>query len=108
MRYRVADLSVDGSLALLIDADEHVHVVRVPASLLERGAILSGRRAKLGAHVFVDERHHIPLYARFESVACSQDDALARMHPACITPKAATDVAPRPSTPRTGEDHEFA
>lgn len=81
MRYQVVDLSVDGRLAMLVDADERVHVVRLAGSGLERGARLHGRRSKLGAHVLVAEGPGVPLHASFESVACSQNEALALMHP---------------------------
>lgn len=79
--YRVVDLSVDGRLALLLGDDEHVHVARLPGCGLEFGALLTGRPAKLGAHVLVAQGPATPLHARFESVACSQDEALILMHP---------------------------
>lgn len=105
MRYQVADVSVDGCLALLLDTDEFVHVVRLPVGRLERGAILSGRRAKLGAHVLVELGQRMALHAKFVSVACSQDDALSLVHPAG---KGSSDAPTKPSKPGTGETHEFA
>jgi hypothetical protein len=81
VHFRVADLSMDGSLAMLLDAERLVHVVRLAGGRLVRGSVLSGRRAKLGAHVFVEVGGLRPLHARFESVACSQDVALALLHP---------------------------
>lgn len=81
MHFRVIDLSVDGRRAMLLDDEELRHVVRFAARGPERGARMSGRRAKLGAHVLVVGHPGVPMNARFESVACSQDEALVLMHP---------------------------
>ena len=105
MRYQVLDLGVDGHLALLLDADGRVHVVRLAGCGLERGALLSGRRAKLGAHVLVAEHQRVLLHGKFESVACSQEEALALMHP---VGKGSTGFPTRPMRTRTGVTHEFA
>jgi hypothetical protein len=80
-QYRVVDLSADGRQALLLDTEAHRHVVHLRSTGLERGVLLHGRPAKLGEHVLVAARGGPALHVRFESVACSQGDALALMHP---------------------------
>lgn len=81
MGFRVIDLSVDGRLAMLLDDEEFTHVVRFAGRGPEHGALLTGRRAKLGAHILVVGHPGVAMHARFESVACSQDEALILMHP---------------------------
>lgn len=81
MRYQVLDLSVDGRRVLLRDAERQLHVMRHEGSPLARDELLSGRRAKLGAHVLIALNRGRPLHATFDFVACSQGDALMLMHP---------------------------
>ncbi len=81
MRYQVVDLSVDGHRVLLRDADLQLHVMHHQGHPLVREQVLSGRRAKLGAHVLIALDRGRPLLATFDSVACSQGDALALLHP---------------------------
>lgn len=81
VHYRVIDLSVDGRRALLLDAANRVHVVHFERTSPERGVLLTGRLASLGAQALVAEGTGAPLEAVFECVACSQHEALSRMHP---------------------------
>lgn len=79
--YQVVDLSPDGRLASLIDADAALHVARLHGGSLNRGDCLRGDRARLGAHLLMMDAQHKPLHLSFESVRCSQDQALLLMHP---------------------------
>lgn len=105
MRYQIVDLSLDGRLALLIDANKRAHVVSLPGRGLERGARLDGRLAKAGAHVLVVNGHGAALSVRFESVDCSQQVALDLMHP---VDKGSTGIPAGPPKPRTGARYEPA
>lgn len=105
MRYRIVDLSLDGRRALMMDAEQQAHVVSLPRRGLERGTWLDGRPAKPGAHVLVVRGDGEALHVRFESVACSQQVALALMHPVDTgTP----GVPAGPSKHDTGAMHELA
>lgn len=79
--YQVVDLSPDGRLASLLDADAVLHVARLHGCALRREDRLRGDDARPGAHLLLMDAHGRPLHLSFESVGCSQDDALRLMHP---------------------------
>lgn len=99
MRFRIVDLSLDGCRALLMDSDRHAHVVSLPRRGFDLGEWLSGRPAKSGAHVLVVRDHGEALHVRFESVDCSQQVALALLHPV----DAGSPSAPAGSLPHEAE-----
>lgn len=105
MRYRIVDLSLDGRRALMMDADRQAHVVSLPHRGLDRGTWLDGRPAKPGAHVLVVRGDGEALHVRFESVGCSQQVALALMHP---VDTGSPGVPAGPSKHDTGAMHEPA
>ncbi len=80
-RYEVIDLSPDGELASLQDADARLHVARLQGCHVRRGDVLHGRAAKPGAHLLLTDPRRMPLRVCFESVGCTQEKALALMHP---------------------------
>ena len=86
IRYEVVDLSRDGTLMSLLDAAGQLHVARLRGAEVQRDEVLHGRPAKLGAHLLLAEGRRTPLRVSFESLACSQDQALALMHPAALMP----------------------
>lgn len=81
-RFEVIDLSPDGEHASLLDADGQLHVARLQGCRLRRDDVLHGREAKPGAHLLLADPDRRPLHVCFKLVRCSQDDALALMHPA--------------------------
>ena len=80
-RYQVVDLSIDGFLAALQDAEGRLHVARLMGCQLYRGDALQGSPATLGTHHLHVDARLAPLRLRFERVGCTQDDALALLHP---------------------------
>jgi hypothetical protein len=80
-RYQVVDLSIDGFLAALQDANGQLHVARLMGCRLHRGDALQGSPASLGTHHLHLDARLAPLRLRFERVGCSQDDALLLLHP---------------------------
>ncbi len=81
IRYQVVDLSRDGALMSVRDGDGRLHVARLRGAEVGRNDILRGRPAKLGAHLLLAEGRLALLRVSFESLACTQDQALALMHP---------------------------
>lgn len=98
IRYRIIDLSRDGSRMSLRDADGMLHVARLWMPLL-RDDILRGRRAKLGAHLLLMDGTNAPTHIRFEALACTQAQALDLLHPLAPEPIAPT----MPSMPTPGQ-----
>lgn len=82
IRYQVVDLSRDDALISLRDTAGQLHVARLRCAEVDREDMLQGRQAKLGAHLLLTEDRNTPLYLNFESLACTQEQALALMHPA--------------------------
>lgn len=80
--FEVMDIGRDGDLVSLQDGGGQLHVARLLGVAPLRQDLLHGRQAKLGAHLLLAEGRGVPLQVRFEAVACSQDEALERMHPA--------------------------
>lgn len=80
-RYEVGDVSADGQRVLLVDASGQPHVARWRGAAPARGDRLLGRQAKLGAHVLLAGAGGTPMRVDFEALNCTQDQALALMHP---------------------------
>ena len=81
MRYEVMDLSRDGALASLQDGAGRLHVAQLQGGALHRGEMVRGRAAALGEQRLLRVARHALLKVRFDSIGCTQDEALGRLHP---------------------------
>ena len=81
MRYEVMDLSRDGALASLQDGAGRLHLAQLQGGALRRGEVVRGRDAALGEQRLLRVNRHALLQVRFESIGCTQDEALGRLHP---------------------------
>lgn len=81
MRYEVMDLSRDGALASLQDGAGRLHVAKLQGGALCRGEMFRGPAPALGEQRLLRVDRHALLQVRFESIGCTQDEALGRLHP---------------------------
>lgn len=101
IEYQVIDISGDGTLMSLQDDGGRLHVARIGDGTAPlREDCLLGRQAKLGPHLLLVGERRTPIRVHFEAVACTQDQALALMHPTAN----AVDLPLTPPPPDDGSE----